>query len=446
VADNDGQCSVTGEKEETVEGILSQESATGNPDIVVRMGPQNKLVVMIVEVSVDSNGGEKKAGQAFDYASMIDKPNETILLLTLNFDRKLKGCDLKITQEAFLHSDDEAKRKLGFLWREVYAANDLQSPDSSTALKSACEGIVRCLDCAKYLDTLKTTSVKWDVVSDNAAIENDESVYKIFDNRFHPTYRKPDAWLRSDPWITPLNVDSDFLLFQESDSVDKLGHPTKKGERGDDNSPPKTVAYPRGSVRIIKYKFVNGTHFASKVSHFLQIAKCIEDMHKAGIIHGDVRGFNMLHPHPKFVVGQIEMSLLIDFDLCGSPGDKYPPGYSERVIENQFDRCGSKEENMMMYHDWYELASAMSSYSVGVRGDSLQKAWSELCSHALKMTEPSTDAEDFARLIHQFIKEHGDANIWLLELVEDAWNLAIRGTGSPNKEKQRSRGSTTLAS
>jgi hypothetical protein len=114
VANSDGQCSVTGEKEETgtVKGTLSQESATGSPDIVVRMGFKNKLVVMVMEVSVDSNGGENKVGQGLDYASLIDKPNETILLLTLNFDRKLKGCDLKITQEAFLylHSDDESNR------------------------------------------------------------------------------------------------------------------------------------------------------------------------------------------------------------------------------------------------------------------------------------------------------------------------------------------------
>jgi hypothetical protein len=77
---------VTGENEEAVEGILSQEIATGNPDIVVRMGLKTKDVVMIVEVSVDNNGGEKKVGQAFDYASLIDEPNETtsMLLLTLH--------------------------------------------------------------------------------------------------------------------------------------------------------------------------------------------------------------------------------------------------------------------------------------------------------------------------------------------------------------------------
>jgi tRNA A-37 threonylcarbamoyl transferase component Bud32 len=74
-----------------------------------------------------------------------------------------------------------------------------------------------------------------------------------------------------------------------------------------------------GSVRIIRYKFVNGTHIASKVSHFHSIANCIKEMHQTGFMHGDVRGFNMLHPHPQHVAGQpsagIKKSLLIDFDL-----------------------------------------------------------------------------------------------------------------------------------
>jgi hypothetical protein len=91
---------------------------------------------------------------------------------------------------------------------------------------------------------------------------------------------------------------------------------------------------------------------------------------------------------------------------------------------------------MKMYHDWYELASAMSPYSVGVDGDPKEKAWSELCLYYNKKTDPSKDAEGFAGLlIDSFIELHGDANIRLPYAVKVSWNEEIKGTGSPNKKK-----------
>jgi hypothetical protein len=146
-------------------------------------------------------------------------------------------------------------------------------------------------------------------------------------------------------------VDSEFLLFEESDTADELGRPFLRNKRkfGDEYGSPMTVVYPRGLVRIRKYDFVHGTHFASKVSDFQAIARCIEEMHKAGIIHGDVCGFSMLHPHPEPVAGEptIEKSLLIDFDLSsmvGTTDATYPPGYASRVPDNQFPRCGVQKK------------------------------------------------------------------------------------------------------
>jgi hypothetical protein len=417
--------SITGERNEEVEGTLNGERVSGRPEIVIRMGGS---VVMIMEVSVDNNGGEMKAGQAFDYASLIDNDSpqkrQTILLLTLHVDRKQEECAPEITLEAFLylHSVNEAERKLCFLWREVYP------------LESVCGGLVRCLDCAEHLCTLDTPN-NWNVVSDNVAIENDHSVYKIFDNRFHPTYGKPDAWMSDQPWLKSLNVDSEFLLFKESPSVDRLGHPSESGDS------PETVPYPKGSVRIIKYKYVHGTHFASKVSHFQAIAKRIKEMHEAGIVHGDVRGFNMLHPLPESsdATGEqqtIRESLLIDFDLCGSEEDKYPPGYSERVIENEYHRAGKANQKMKKEHDWYDLASAMAPYCIsGFPSDPPNMAWSALCVHFRAknpLIDPSTDADTFLMLIDNFITLHGDISIWISEGRTLDWKEELKGTGSPN--------------
>jgi hypothetical protein len=93
-----GDYSVTGEVEELVKGVLSDASATGRPDAVIRATripisgqvSQKKVVFMLIEASVDANGGEEKIGQAFDYASLIDEPNVPLLLVTFHVSRTPK--------------------------------------------------------------------------------------------------------------------------------------------------------------------------------------------------------------------------------------------------------------------------------------------------------------------------------------------------------------------
>jgi len=208
--------SVLRESAEIVEGRLFQLQVKGKPDDDVRMTlvlPDGKglTVQLIIEVSVNGNGGRKKIGQACDYASLINGQRQTTLLFTFHIDNELKtdgnesksngdesvgvrndsnsdsGCGkyLKITQEAFiyLHSESEKERKMGFLWREVY-----EKPDAQTDLEflqQSCEGLVRCLDWASHNRDAEHPS-EWLLVSKNVAICM-EQVFKVFDNRFHLT-------------------------------------------------------------------------------------------------------------------------------------------------------------------------------------------------------------------------------------------------------------------
>ena len=100
--------SVLGERAEAVTGTLDQKRVSGEPDCVMRMYPLYaeandcpKHVQLIIEVSVDKNGGEKKMGQAFDYASLMKDQSMTALLFTFHVDRiirkQLREADLKIT-------------------------------------------------------------------------------------------------------------------------------------------------------------------------------------------------------------------------------------------------------------------------------------------------------------------------------------------------------------
>ncbi len=124
--------SVKGEEDEKVEGAIGKSPTKGKPDVVVRQPMkegETPLVQLIFEFSVDNNGGEKKLGQAADYASLIKDKHETVMLFTFNLHRRyIKessggiAMKCKITQEAFLylHSEGEFERKVAFLWREIY--------------------------------------------------------------------------------------------------------------------------------------------------------------------------------------------------------------------------------------------------------------------------------------------------------------------------------------
>eukprot|EP00980_Cylindrotheca_fusiformis_P005201 scaffold1116_cov66-Cylindrotheca_fusiformis.AAC.1 len=410
---------VTGETEEYCKGTLDNEEVSGCPVIVVR---KDKFAVMIIEISVDGKSGERKVGQAFDY--LIRKPNHTILLFRLHFDH---SPHLKISEEAFLyrHAKSEAKRnKFGFLWREVYAMDDLNCDESSAAF----EGIIRSVHCSARILGVARDDSEWIVVSDSVVIDKkNQKVYKIFDNRLRATYRRPDVWLNSNlPCISALHVES--VRFNESDDIAVLGKPEARQ---------KVVPYPKGSVVVIRYDYLDGTHFASNASHFQQIAESLAAMHAAGIIHGDVRGFNMLHPHPNPKDGQIIKSRLIEFDLSGSSQQVYPPGYKEHVKDNVMDRLGRPGKRLEKNHDCHDLGSAMSHYRI----ENAIEAWDSLC----KSVRGCKNGHDATELIQKFINENGgdrrDVGITVSPHSREDWEgMLAKGTGSPNKMMQTPRG------
>jgi len=71
-----------------------------------------------------------------------------------------------------------------------------------------------------------------------------------------------------------------------------------------------------------------------------------------------------------------------------------------------------------------------------------QKAWEALVN-LLDVENVAQDA-DFAASIDTFIREHGDADIQLPNTLKRLWGNLLKGTGSPNKKQQRSRGSATI--
>ena len=432
---------------------------------------------------------------------------------------------------------NKEKARVGFLWREVYETSEWN--DVQKTIRNAFMAYTRSLACSRRLSellveaggewkkseethhclelwqhddqTVVTPSLPtWRVVSDNVAIENENKVYKIFDNRQHQTWRKLDVWLtdvNDAPWLERFNVQQEFCLEESIGRFRFLGRPVNKhrklinftnvgsenstddddaaapqgvhpaGKRRRDNNscdsfvtwpienPIPRLAYPDGTVCVISYRYFNGTHVASKLHHFLNIAEQIQQMHDAGYIHGDIRNFNMVHPWYQEGIYKenysqpkegIKASTLIDFDFSCKEKQKcrYPPGFGKTVIDITYERCGRPGALLEKKHDWIEFASAISKYIVDLsdefdgkdntlkdyreQKDFLESEFWDMINY-LRETRNEQD-EPPLEIIKKFCdKWAGDCLLKLNKGMKQSWKEATPGSNSPNKDMRTPR-------
>lgn len=75
------------------------------------------------------------------------------------------------------------------------------------------------------------------------------------------------------------------------------------------------------SVSLLHYPFRDGSHTPMSIRQFAEVCKQLERVHAAGWVHGDLRAEN-------FVFSPDGSSAwVIDFDLAGEVGTKYPRGF-----------------------------------------------------------------------------------------------------------------------
>ena len=89
----------------------------------------------------------------------------------------------------------------------------------------------------------------------------------------------------------------------------------------------------QGRLEVIAVPHHDGRHFAKRLKEFLPIIDKLGELHKAGFVHGDIRGFNTIFSE---VLGQ---GWLIDFDFGGNTNAeeggvlKYPRGYQDELTD-----------------------------------------------------------------------------------------------------------------
>ena len=159
------------------------------------------------------------------------------------------------------------------------------------------------------------------------SVANDQ-LYRSYDTRIRPTERSSDlyikpGWAAEDPvqptnfhWYPPhtnAEIDEDEkakIVLDISDSGELLPYgKTWPYEALEGNQKRDWVWRNRGRLLIISVPFRVGRHDATKLSEFRPLLHHLHYLHSNGIVHGDIRAFNL--------VFDATSGWLIDFDFGG---------------------------------------------------------------------------------------------------------------------------------
>jgi hypothetical protein len=185
-------------------------------------------------------------------------------------------------------------------------------------------------------------------------------------------YRKHDVNLmliQDDPNRFPLNfgrdeTKSDRTLVQDEEEEYRKDSMEDEKPAAEDTTdspvvPEKPPSVPKhqnylwdrnGDFLVIRVPFWEGTHDASNPSDLTPIVQFLQNLHAQGLVHGDIRCFNIV-----FNGGE---GKLIDFDFGGSIGRRrYPRGYVADLADGR--RFGSRLEHIKLYDEWYALSFCM---------------------------------------------------------------------------------------
>lgn len=127
-----------------------------------------------------------------------------------------------------------------------------------------------------------------------------------------------------------------------------------------------------GRLLVIAAPYYDGVHFATKPSHFLPIINSLEQLHQKGIVHGDIRAYNMVLKYDVSTTGETVAAgrtstgndnlthvnscegWLIDFDFGGKHDVvTYPIGYKHSLPDGE--RPGMPGNKITILDDWQSL-------------------------------------------------------------------------------------------
>ena len=269
--------------------------------------------------SVDQDTLAQAMGYALECIDIVDRENPAFLLITWAI-----GKETRRTKKVKLYGVSFQDNT--FLYSHIFTT------DQAELVQGLSKILYTLSHCSRFLVEKRNSFEVWKSVKSNVVL-NRERVYKYLPskevNKLRPLYEK---------------------YFDELD-VEEL--PYKKGS-------------------IISYKFVEGEHHATYSDQVLALAKYLQQMHKNGHIHKDIRMANMVFNH-QFP----EKSRLIDLDMVAD--EKYPQDFREDVDDGKRSKNAKAGNLAETNDDWFALGETLfSNFDVDL---SYGIIWVTFCQH-----------------------------------------------------------------
>ena len=181
-----------------------------------------------------------------------------------------------------------------------------------------------------------------------------------------------------------------------------------------------TVGNPQPTCQILQYPFQQGSHTASSVQQAQTIARQLENLHRLGFVHGDIRGGNLIFG---------DKSVIIDFDFASPRGSAYPNGYTTEGLGDAERHPAAKNLDAIMdpSHDIFSLHSILKQYACSEEAS--QDQWTTALAALDRDSQPLSEFINSCRHILQCAlirvvptNSHG---------VDSSSPVKGAGTGSP---------------
>jgi hypothetical protein len=213
-----------------------------------------------------------------------------------------------------------------------------------------------------------------------------------------------------------------FKVFDYRDRWDDVGVSSRRDPVISQDWIPncKVVAHQQ-DFTLISYPIIEGNTTARYASEFVPLFEQLEKLHAKGLVHGDIRAYNMLFPRTG--------GILIDFDYSGKDAVKqYPDGFWTDLPDTKRHKRAVAGALLRKEHDCFSLGAVLSFYAC----ETDVAGWKELVE-SLQCGRPDLD-QSLARL-----RRIGNASVkWLVESVIDPFGESLtpaRGkTSSPTKK------------
>ena len=174
---------------------------------------------------------------------------------------------------------------------------------------------------------------------------------------------------------------------------------------------------------LIRYPYSEGTHRPHSVGQWIALLRCVQRLHRDGVVHGDLRLSNVV-----FSSTSSDVATIIDYDFAGRVEEKkYPPHFNRDIDDGARARSAAAGRQLLFEHDWFAVAAMMKKCQL----DRTEPRW-RCAQELLETLGPGQDVDQ----VIQLLQDCADLSITSLEDKATA-SLGVDGgpgTGSPEKQ------------